>query len=605
MSRFLSWSIRISGAIWGLCVFAIIILVGIATSWFHGTIQSTRFGNSEGFFITFTCLLGFGIITFGLLILFIIGKGLFEKKLIRLEKSFKSILSFPIKLLLLFAFLPIILLYRTTGFRELVIKIKKEGFKLSFLKPNFSKVFIKRLLKSILVLVTLLPIWIGGYVVIGSLTWSLLGYSTDEIPIAGTGSMYPTFPKGQGKTAKELSNEVVGTPGMLPYPNGIVLGGKRLLGNQISRGDIVLLINDKTKELTQKLYGEPSGWVKRVIGIEGDQIELRNGIVYLNNNPLEEPYTARARSTFGETFLSECKKIQVPKNSIFVMGDNRKASGDSREIGFISLNDVNHVIPLDRQRGILDKNWRNVSNDLNESSKIKLDKQKYLELLNKKRKENGVKLLTYEPKLEMSANKRGEIILKYNDFSFEATKSGYTMSRAMADSNYSNVTYGESMRMGYYDADELIENQFEFPEGKNFLLNKNYEEMGVAEVEGNLNDCPSQILVIHFAGYIPAVYKQSDIDSWKTTLIRLKEIFPSWATIKDYSLTYNNNKKDADRLLEIINYRIGMIERIINKMENKQWLSSEEDIFWDGEDLRLFNEQEDIAKKLNNIRWQH
>lgn len=526
------------------------------------------------------------------------------EKIIKIEKTFKSILVFPIKLILLFAFLPLVLIYNTSGLKDLTINFKNGGFSFSLLKPKSFKVLAKRFLKSILILFTLFPIWFIGYIVVGALVSNLLGLTTEPVMISGTGSMYPTFPKGQGKTPKKLSDEIVDTPGMLPYPNGIVIGGKRFFGHQISRGDIVLVKNEKTMDLTKKLYGNPSGWVKRVIAIAGDAIELKGGITYLNNKPLKETYTAKARSTFGEEFLGECKKVTVPENSVFVMGDNRKGSGDSREIGFFNLNDVNHVIPFDSQKGTLDKNWRNTTNDFEESSKIRINKQKYLELLNEKRREVGVQLLKYQPKLELSADKRGKTVLEYNDFSFEATKSGYTMTKAMADSNYSNIVYGESIRLGYFEADELIENQFEFPESKKFLLKSDVQEIGIAEVEGNLNGCPSQVVVLHLAGYVPPNYSQSDTNGWKKLLSNLREVYSSWEDIKNYSLTYTRNKQDADRLLEIMNYRIGMIQTIIGKMENRQWLNSTENNYIRNEDLILYNEQQEIAKKLNGFRWQ-
>ena len=392
---------------------------------------------------------------------------------------------------------------------------------------------------------------------------------------------------------------------MLPYPNGLVIGRKRLFGDQISREDIVTFANNKTKELTQKLYGSPSGWVKRVIGLPGDTIELKGGIVYLNDQPLKEPYIAKPRSTFGESYLSECKKVTVPGNSIFVMGDNRKGSGDSREIGFINIKDVDHILPLKKQKGNFDKYWRDTSKDFEESSKIKIDKQKYVEMLNEKRKEANVQPLKYQPKLENSAFKRGEVILKYDDFSFEATRSGYTMSRAMTDSGYYNIVYGEAPTLGYYEADEFIENQFEFPETKKFLLNNDYQEIGIAEVEGVINGCPTQVIVQHFAGYIPPNYSKEDIDSWKKSLESLNSILPNWGNLKNYSLSYNQHKQEIDRLLDIIHIRISRIQQIISRMENNQWLTAEENN-WIKEEQGLFNEEESIAKELNSsFSWQH
>ena len=318
----------------------------------------------------------------------------------------------------------------------------------------------------------------------------------------------------------------------------------------------------------------------------------------MNGEPLKEPYTAQPRSTFGETFLSECKKIVVPNDSVFVMGDNRKGSGDSREIGFIEMSAINHVLPLKSQTGVLDKAWRDTSKDFDEASKLKLNKDKYLELLNEKRKEAGAKEIKYQPKLEISASKRGETILKFDDFSFEATQSGYTMSKAMRDANYSNIVWGEAPTQGYYEAEELIDNQFQFPESKKFLLDKTYQEVGIAEVEGEINGCPTQVIVQHFAGYIPPNYKKEDIESWREVLNRLKEIQPSWERLKTYPKFYQENKEDIDQITSIINQRIINIEAVVRRMEANQWLTEEEKKYAEN-DKALYDQQELLATKIN------
>lgn len=76
--------------------------------------------------------------------------------------------------------------------------------------------------------------------------------------------------------------------------------------------------------------------IKRVIGLPGDKIEINNGNVYRNDKLLSEDYTKGENITEDETVFN------VPSSSVFVMGDHRDVSLDSRfkEVGYISEDDI-------------------------------------------------------------------------------------------------------------------------------------------------------------------------------------------------------------------------------------------------------------------------
>ncbi|MCI8670104.1 MAG: signal peptidase I [Lachnospiraceae bacterium] len=97
--------------------------------------------------------------------------------------------------------------------------------------------------------------------------------------------------------------------------------GSRLayLFSEPERGDIIIFrFPDNMKE----------NYVKRVIGLPGEYVEIRNGIVYIDDEPLEEDYTY-----FDDGIVDlkgDFAKTQVPEGCYFVLGDNRNNSHDSR-----------------------------------------------------------------------------------------------------------------------------------------------------------------------------------------------------------------------------------------------------------------------------------
>lgn len=83
-------------------------------------------------------------------------------------------------------------------------------------------------------------------------------------------------------------------------------------------------------------------YIKRVIGIAGDRIGIKSGKVYLNGKVLTENYLPEEVVTEGNSAAAE---YIVPKGYVFVLGDNRENSTDSRIIGPVNLKDVKgHVI---------------------------------------------------------------------------------------------------------------------------------------------------------------------------------------------------------------------------------------------------------------------
>ncbi|MEZ5319983.1 MAG: signal peptidase I [Vicinamibacterales bacterium] len=120
---------------------------------------------------------------------------------------------------------------------------------------------------------------------------------------------------------------------MIFAPTASALERAILPGRPIRRGDVIVFKYPKDPE---------RDFIKRVIGLPGDRLELRRKQIYIDDQPLDEPYvhflqplSPEGSVPVGDRRLEDYGPVTVPPGQYFMMGDNRDNSEDSRYWGFL------------------------------------------------------------------------------------------------------------------------------------------------------------------------------------------------------------------------------------------------------------------------------
>jgi len=147
-----------------------------------------------------------------------------------------------------------------------------------------------------------------------------------------SGSMLPTLEVGERILVEKVSYRFGG-----PDRGDVVVFERSLNPAVPSPHEDDSVLEDVVNAF-KSLFGFPTGgeqdYVKRVMAVGGDTIEGRDGVVYVNDEATDEPYLPNGVVT------SDFPPQQVPEGQIFVMGDNRGSSDDSRNFGPVPDDEV-------------------------------------------------------------------------------------------------------------------------------------------------------------------------------------------------------------------------------------------------------------------------
>ncbi|EOO39240.1 Signal peptidase I [Bacillus mycoides] len=112
--------------------------------------------------------------------------------------------------------------------------------------------------------------------------------------------------------------------------NRILVNRASIYFSSFHHGDVVII----------KKEDSPTYYVKRIIGLPGNNIQLRDDEVYINGKKRDESYIQLDMSQVSNRF-SNCREMKVPTHKLFVLGDNRNHSKDSRNtLGLIDESNI-------------------------------------------------------------------------------------------------------------------------------------------------------------------------------------------------------------------------------------------------------------------------
>ncbi len=146
-----------------------------------------------------------------------------------------------------------------------------------------------------------------------------------------TGSMEPTLLVGDHLLVSKFSYSVH-IPNEIPFINYQLFPDYHFFTSVPKRGDIIVF----------KFPLEPEkDFIKRVIGLPGESLQIIQQRVYINDKLLKEPYAYHSQPPSMDTGARDnIAPLRIPEGHIFVMGDNRENSSDSRVWGFLDLNNL-------------------------------------------------------------------------------------------------------------------------------------------------------------------------------------------------------------------------------------------------------------------------
>lgn len=323
----------------------------------------------------------------------------------------------------------------------------------------------------------------------------------------------------------------------------------------IMRGDIVSFSNTETAGLN---------YIKRVVGMPGEKITLKNGYVFINDKALAEDYTLDQLPTYGNTYINDCYPQTVPGHHYLVLGDNRTVSMDSRVIGFIDQDDISGVIKTKLTYQYLSGNAQA------KILKNNISVETLVQKINSARQEKNAGGLSVNNTLnEVALSRAKSIVENFADWK----KTAIPLKDLLQKSNYKNNSYYEFVTFGYLDEESIVKQILDSPVDKVSFLSGNYYEIGAASEVNTVGDCSFPVITIVIGWPNRPTYSQEVINYWAGEEADSKKMI---LTLQDV-LNYPGADKTNIREMIVTLTEMSDISANINRqITNGEWLDSQQ-----------------------------
>ena len=344
------------------------------------------------------------------------------------------------------------------------------------------------------------------------------------VPVYGT-SMYPTVKNGEKIT--------LGSPKKFP----------------IQRGDIISFRNEETA---------PSHYLKRVVGMPGDDILIKGGHVYINNELIKEPYV-KYGPTYGNEYILECRTYKVPSQHYLALGDNRVVSFDSRAIGFVSQKDIDGVIKSP-QADVL------TSTSPKANLRAKLDIDLFLKKYNRGRENMSLSPLTIHKTLDKIAENKAAYISSHIG---SGKNDSYVVETVLKQEGYVFSATSEFITYGYLDEEQILNQIHEQNNAFLDFYSDTFSEIGIGQSQMSINECKMPIIVIIIARPDRPTYSSQTIQYWQ------KELATTKMVLNEVNSFVGFPGMDKDNLAQIrknVEEGYGLVSEINRQIRGGEWI---------------------------------